>query len=90
MDMDTHMEPSQHKTTILLSSTLHTRLTQLARQRGVRMGHLIRTAVQVQYGLVDREERVKALRALGELSLPVGSPQAMKVESNPFGDDPLP
>jgi len=54
------------------------------------MGHLIRSAVQTQYGLVDPEERAEAVRALGELSLPVDTPQVMKAESNAFGDDPLP
>jgi hypothetical protein len=88
--MEVHMEPARHKTTILLTSRLHARLTSLARQRGVSMGHLIRSAVQAQYGLVDPEERVAAVGALGELSLPVATPQAMKAESNPFSDDPLP
>ena len=88
--MVVHMEPARHKTTILLTKRLHAHLTALAQQRGVSMGHLIRSAVQAQYGLLDPEERAEAVRALGELSLPVDTPQVMKAESNAFADDPLP
>lgn len=78
------------KTTILLSPALHDRLVQLARRRGVSMGQLIRQAVESQYGWVDADERLEAVRALGALALPVGSPAAMKAESDPFGSEPLP
>lgn len=84
------MEPSSHKTTILLTATLHERLSSLARLRGVSMGHLIRSAVEAQYGLVDLDERLSAVQALGALSLPVDSVDAMKAESDPFGREPLP
>lgn len=83
------MEPASHKTTILLTATLHERLTRLARLRGVSMGHLIRSAVEAQYGLVDSEERLAAVHALGALALPVDTVAAMKVESEPFGHGPL-
>lgn len=84
MGMEVDMEPRAHKTTILLSASLHERLISLARQRGVSMGHLIRAAVEAQYGLMDTEERVRAVRSLGDLSLPVDTPATMKRESNPF------
>ncbi len=69
------------KTTILLSAAIHDRLTALAERRGVSMGELIRQAVVAQYGLQAREDRLAALRALGSLSLPVGTPAAMKAET---------
>ena len=68
------------KTTILLSAAIHDRLSSLAQRRGVSMGELIRQAVVAQYGLQGREDRLCALRELGALSLPVGSPAEMKAE----------
>ena len=44
--MEVHVEPASHKTTILLTPSLHERLSRLARVRGVSMGQLIRTAVE--------------------------------------------
>lgn len=84
------MDNAQHKTTILLTAALYERLSSLAQERGVSMSHLIRSAVVAQYGLVDREDRLSAVHALGALSLPVGSVEAMKAESDPYGRDPLP
>lgn len=84
------MEQASHKTTILLTPTLHERLLSLARDRGVSMGHLIRSAVEAQFGLVDPDERLSAVRALGKLSLPVDTVEAMKFESNTFGRELLP
>lgn len=84
------MEQATHKTTILLPPSLYSRLTRLARVRGTSMGQLIRSAVEAQYGLVDPDERSAAVAALGALSLPVDTPQAMKAESVPFGQEPVP
>ena len=78
------------KTTILLTPDLHTRLTRLARQRGVSVGELIRTACERQYGLVSEELRSDAVRQLAALDLPVADPQAMKRESVPDAGDLLP
>ena len=84
------MEPANHKTTILLTAKLHERLGSLARLRGVSMGHLIRSAVEAQYGLVDPEERLLAVQDVGALCLPVDTVETMKAESDPFGLEPLP
>lgn len=78
------------KTTILLTSELHERLSSLARRRGVSMGQLVRSAVEAQYGLVDSSTRQEAVRSLGTLSLPVGSPAELKAESDPFPRGVLP
>ena len=77
------------KTTILFSPDLHERLTRLARQRKTSIGELVRTAVERQYGLVSREERLAAVGALGELGLPVGSPEEMEKESVPTPEEIL-
>ncbi len=71
------------KTTILFSPDLHRRLTKLAAQKGISLGHLIRSACEEQYGTATREERIAAVRALASLSLPSGSPKRMKAESVP-------
>ncbi len=71
------------KTTILFSPDLHERLVRLAAQRRTSIGDLVRTAVEQQYGLVSKEERLDAVNALGDLSLPVGSAEEMEMESVP-------
>ena len=77
------------KTTILFSPDLHERLTRLAEQRKTSIGELVRTAVEQQYGLVSRAERLEAVGALGELELPVGSPEEMEKESVPTPEEIL-
>jgi len=77
------------KPTILFSPDLHERLTRLAEQRKTSIGELVRTAVELQYGLVSREERLDAVDALGELELPVGSPEEMEKESVPTPEEIL-
>lgn len=77
------------KTTILFSPDLHQRLARLAEQRRTSIGDLVRTAVEQQYGLVSPEERLEAVSALGELALPVGSPEQMERESVPTPEEIL-
>jgi hypothetical protein len=83
------MELTQ-KTTILLTPELHARLVSLARRRRLSMGQLVRSAVEAQYGLVDSGTRMDAVRALGDLCLPVGNPADMKAESDPFDSNLVP
>ncbi|MEO7363155.1 MAG: hypothetical protein ABI120_22670 [Gemmatimonadaceae bacterium] len=71
------------KTTILLSEAGHRQLAAVAARRGVSMGMLIREACEQVYGVVDTDDRVSAVGALTALSLPVGTPAAMKRESVP-------
>ena len=77
------------KTTILFSPDLHERLARLARERGTSIGELVRTAVERQYGLVSREERLEAVNALAALQLPVSSPEQMARESVPTPEEIL-
>jgi predicted transcriptional regulator len=77
----TSMAGLTKKTTILLPPELHSRLTRLAAQRGTSIGELIRTAVEVQYGLGASPVRLAAVEGLAALALPVGSPAEMKHES---------
>jgi len=78
------------KTTILFPSPLHEHLIRVARQRGVSLGQLVRDACELQYGVVTEEDRLRAARAIGQLSLPVGSPEDLKRESVPAPEDLLP
>ncbi len=78
------------KTTILLTEELHERLTGLAKLEGVSLGELVRRACESQYGIVSREDRVKAVNSLAELQLPVADVQTMARESTPEPDELLP
>jgi hypothetical protein len=71
------------KTTILLPPDLHEQLAELARQRRVSMGHLIRSACRRQYGVAPKEERLEAVREFCRLGLPVATVARMKRESVP-------
>jgi len=89
MDEEVEVELT-NKTTILLTPELHEHLSRLAEQQGVSLGELVRRACERQYGLVSREQREQAVRALAELCLPVGSPADMKAESVPSPDELMP
>jgi predicted DNA-binding protein len=78
------------KTTILFTPELHERLVQLARQKGVSLGYLVRSACETQYGLVGAEDRLEAVRELSRLSLPVADTRTMKEQSLPDASDILP
>ena len=71
------------KTTILLSPKLHRRLSRLAKDRGVSMGHLIRDACETQYGTVPLKERLKAIEEMARMRLPVSDVATMKRQSVP-------
>ncbi len=71
------------KTTIMLSPQQHALLTQLAKQRGVSLGRIIRKACEAQYGIASPETRLQAVQALGELELPVADVATMKEEAIP-------
>lgn len=71
------------KTTILLSPDLYEHLTRTAKARRKSLGQLVREACEIQYGRVSGEDRLRAVDELRRLSLPVGSPRAMKRESVP-------
>ena len=88
--METYMETLSKKTTILLSPSLHDRLTRLAAERGTSLGDLVRRACEDHYGVPSEEERLAAVRALAALSLPVGTPAEMAAESVPDPNSPLP
>ena len=78
------------KTTILFPQELHERLARLAKQRGVSLGELVRSACEHQYGLFSEQERLEALDDLARLALPVSDPETMKRESTPSPDDLMP
>jgi hypothetical protein len=87
MEVDMELEK---KTTILFPKSLHRDLTRLAKERGVSLGHLVRTACEAHYQLSSRERRLAAAEKLRRLSLPVGSVEAMERESVPDPDELLP
>jgi hypothetical protein len=78
------------KTTILFPPDLHTHLVEVARQKGVSLGELVRSACEAQYGVASKEERLRAVERLRRLSLPVASVKSMKRQSLPSPGDLLP
>jgi hypothetical protein len=60
---------------------MHTHLVEVARQRGVSLGELVRSACEAQYGVASKEERLRAVERLRRLSLPVASVKSMKRQS---------
>jgi metallophosphoesterase superfamily enzyme len=78
------------KTTILFSPELHAHLTRVASQRGISLGELVRTACEQLYGRVSTEDRLRAVAALGDFELPVGTPEEMERESVPDVRNNLP
>jgi predicted DNA-binding protein len=76
------------KTTILLSPDLYEHLTRTARARRKSLGQLVREACEIQYSHVSDEDRLRAVDELRRLSLPVGSPRKMKLESVPRPRNP--
>ena len=84
--MEVDMELSK-KTTILFSPAQHERLTELARQRKTSIGNLVREACEREYGLYTVAERLRAVRELASLNLPVGTVEEMKRESVPEPKD---
>jgi predicted DNA-binding protein len=84
--MEVYMELSK-KTTILFPPELHERLSQLAAQKGVSLGELVRSACEAQYGILSREDQIEAVRSLAAMQLPVGEPEAMKQELVPQPED---
>lgn len=77
--------------TVRFSPDLYERLEGLATQREMSVGELVCLACEELYGLQDGlrgvEGRVEAVRQLGELSLPVGTPQEIERESIPNPED---
>jgi len=71
------------KATILFPPDLHAHLVEVARQRGVSLGELVRSACEAQSGVASKEERLQAVERLRRLSLPVGTVKLMKRQSVP-------
>ena len=65
------MSTLDKKTTILFPSPLFKSLEALAKVKRTSIGNLIREAVKRQYGLLEENERLKAVKALGEINAPV-------------------
>lgn len=78
------------KTTILFSPDQYERLKRLAERRETSVGELVRRACEEQYRLYSVEDRVRAVRELARMSLPVGTPEEMERESVPDPDDLMP
>ena len=80
----------EKKTTILFPRDQHEFLVRLARQRGVSMGHLVRSACEAQFQYIPTEARLRAVEELYKMSLPVGTVHEMKQQSVVSHEELLP
>jgi rRNA maturation protein Rpf1 len=74
--------------TVVLSSDLHAFLATRAEQERKSISELVREACARQYGFASVEERLRAVRELAAMNLPVGTVEEMKRESVRYPDDP--
>lgn len=74
------MEQIEKKTTILLTPTLYKRLHKLSRILGKSMGQLLREAAEKQYFSAPSVEKMKIVRRMAEMNIPVGSPEEIEAE----------
>ncbi len=77
------------KTTILFNTELYDDLSNLARQRKLSVGELIREACRSQYFHKTRQERLAIVKRMATMNLPVGTPEEMERESVPQAE-PVP
>ena len=71
------------KTTILFSSELHRRLTQIAEQPGTSLSDLVRRACEREYRRASLGEKMAAIRRMVLLGLPIAGVRRMKRQSVP-------
>ena len=69
------------KTTVLFDPDRYERLRRVAKARGRSVGDLIRESVEARFGLVPGPDRVRAVEAIGAMSLPVGTWEEMEAET---------
>lgn len=70
-------------TSISLPPDVYEQIRQLGIKRGMSLAQLVFEACTAQFGLSAREARRQAVRKLGALTLPVGTPEEMEWESVP-------
>ena len=80
----------EKKTTILFPPQLHSHLSHIAKQEGVSLGQLVRTACEAKYGSTSTEARTRAVSALSRLALPVEDVREMKKQSVPKPESLMP
>lgn len=70
-------------TTISLPPDLYEQIRRLGIKRGMSLAQLVIEACTAHLGLSAREARRQAVRKLGAMALPVGTPEEMEWESVP-------
>lgn len=68
------------KTTLLFDEDVYEKLKDRAKRDNASIGALVREAVATYYGIKTREDKIKALERLRNLSLPVNDPDTMEDE----------
>jgi len=75
------MATLERRIQILFSAEQASRLQAIARERGESVGSLVRRAVEETYLRHEKEARLKAVREMAAMSLPVGDWEQMERES---------
>ena len=68
------------KTTLLFEENVYKKLKEKAKLENISMGKLVREAVVEYYGIKNKEDKIKALKNLTDLKLPVSDYEDMEKE----------
>ena len=68
------------KTTLLFEENVYKKLKEKAKLENISMGELVREAVVEYYGIKNKEDKMKALKNLTDLKLPVSDYEDMEKE----------
>lgn len=68
------------KTTLLFEENVYKKLKEKSKLENISMGELVREAVIEYYGIKNKEEKMKALKNLIDLKLPVSDYEDMEKE----------
>jgi hypothetical protein len=68
------------KTTLLFEENVYKKLKEKAKLENISMGELVREAVVEYYGIKNKEDKIKALKNLTDLKLPVSDYEDMEKE----------
>lgn len=68
------------KTTLLFEEEMYEKLKERAKREKASIGWLVREAVRIQYGIENKEKKLKALDRLKSLNLPVADSESIEKE----------
>lgn len=73
-------DPINKKTTLFLSRSLYRKLVKLSKITEKSMGELLREAAEQQYFSAPSEKKIKIVREMATMQIPVGRPEEIESE----------